>query len=63
MAKQTGLTKDVRFQSGIRKMFSITSTRAWDCLFSNEDLQIWLGNLDAALEVLKPFKTKQAVEG
>lgn len=63
MEKITGKTKDVGYQFGIRKTFSFPLEKAWDFLFSDKGICLWLGELEEELEFKKPFKTKEGVEG
>ncbi|RVU00616.1 ATPase [Mucilaginibacter limnophilus] len=45
MEKVTGETKAVGFEVGARKTFDISLQKAWDFLFSDEGLALWLGNI------------------
>jgi uncharacterized protein YndB with AHSA1/START domain len=63
MEKQTGKTKDVGFQFGIRKTIPIPTEKVWDFLFSKHGLKIWLGNLKNELEIKKTFETDDGVTG
>ena len=63
MERQTGKTKDVGFQFGIRKTYSISLESAWDVLFSKKGINIWLGELNAELKIKEKFKTKNGIEG
>lgn len=63
MERQTGKTKDVGFQFGIRKSYSISLESAWDFLFSDNGINIWLGELNSELEIKEKFKTKNGIEG
>ena len=59
----TGQTKDVGFQFGIRKTFSISPEEAWQFLFSAIGLKIWLGELNNPFEIDQSFKTESGIEG
>ncbi|AGA80482.1 SRPBCC domain-containing protein [Echinicola vietnamensis] len=63
MESQVGKTKDVGFQFGIRKTFPVSSEKAWDFLFSNSGLSIWLGKLKNELEIKKEYETKNGITG
>lgn len=63
MEKQIGKTKDVGFQFGIRKTFSISTVKVWEFLFSEKGLKIWLGNLNNELEIKKEYITDNGTEG
>lgn len=63
MENQLGKTKDVGFQFGIRKTFSVSSEKVWDFLFSENGLKIWLGNLKNELEIKKEYETKNGITG
>src|SRR5215212_5397663 len=59
-----GQTKDVGFQIGVRKTFPLSVHQAWDFLFSNEGLSIWLGKINSGdVEVNKAYKTEAGIEG
>lgn len=62
--KVVGQTKDVGFQIGVRKTFPVSVDVAWDFLFSDEGLSIWLGKVNPG--DFKPgtaYKTREGVEG
>lgn len=63
MKKQIGQTKEVGFQFGIRKTFSISKEDMWDFLFSQRGLKIWLGELETEFELKKEFSTVNGVRG
>jgi len=63
MENQTGKTKNVGFQFGIRKTIPIPSEKAWDFLFSENGLNIWLGELKDELELKKEFETENGITG
>ncbi|APY12125.1 ATPase [Seonamhaeicola sp. S2-3] len=63
MENQVGKTKDVGFQFGIRKTFSVSSEKVWDFLFSENGLKIWLGNLKNELEIKKEYETENGITG
>ena len=61
--KTIGLTKDVGWQFGLRKTLPYSQGYLWDFMFSEKGLKIWLGEFDEELEIKKPFKTKEGIEG
>ncbi|MDN5217489.1 ATPase [Fulvivirgaceae bacterium BMA12] len=61
--KPIGLTKDVGWQFGLQKTFPYSLGYLWDFMFSKKGLEIWLGEFDEELEIKKPFKTKEGIEG
>jgi len=61
--KMTGKTKDVGFQFGIRKTIPVLTEKAWNFLFSENGLKIWLGNLKSELESKKEFETENGITG
>jgi hypothetical protein len=62
--KLIGQTKDVGFQIGIRRTFSISSDKAWDLLFSHNGLKIWLGELISGdFSVNQDYRTKEGISG
>lgn len=63
MEKITGQTKDNGFQFGLRKTFSQSLDNIWEFMFSKNGISIWLGELDADLELKKEFKTKNGISG
>lgn len=63
MEKQVGQTKDVGFQFGIRRTFTIPSDQMWDFLFSQRGLNIWLGELATEFELKKEFATHGGIKG
>jgi len=63
MENQLGKTKDVGFQFGIRKTFSVSCEKVWDFLFSENGLKIWLGKLKNVLEIKKEYETENGVTG
>ena len=63
MENQLGKTKDVGFQFGIRKTIPVSTEKAWDFLFSENGLKIWLGNLKNELELKKNFETENGITG
>lgn len=58
-----GKTKTVGYQFGIRRTYPIPQKEAWEFMFSDEGLSIWLGTLEENLQIHKPFKTKHGIEG
>lgn len=63
MAKQIGQTKDVGFQFGLQKTFSVEFEKMWDFMFDGKGLEIWLGKLEYDLAIDKNFQTKDGIEG
>ena len=62
--KIVGQTKAVGFQIGIRKTLPISLDSAWDFLFSEEGLKIWLGKISSEqFELDKNYKTLEGIEG
>jgi len=61
--KPTGLTKDAGWQFGVRKTFHRSREDVWDFLFSDTGLGIWLGKLDADLDINKVYRTEEGIEG
>jgi uncharacterized protein YndB with AHSA1/START domain len=58
-----GQTKDAGFQIGVRKTFPVSVNHAWDFLFSDTGLSVWLGEVDPGnLELTKTYKTKDGTE-
>lgn len=60
---QIGHTKNAGFQFGIRKTLSVSSDKAWDFLFSEKGIKIWLGKLKNELEFKKEYKTENGITG
>ncbi|MEO0572287.1 MAG: SRPBCC domain-containing protein [Bacteroidota bacterium] len=63
MAYQVGKTKDVGFQFGLQRTFPVSEQHAWDFMFSDIGLGIWLGELKIDLGPKKNYRTKEGVEG
>ena len=63
MKNQTGKTKDVGFQFGIRKTIPVSTEKVWDFLFSDNGIKIWLGKLNTELELKKEFETENGITG
>jgi uncharacterized protein YndB with AHSA1/START domain len=62
--KIIGQTKDLGFQIGIRRTFSISTEKAWDFLFSDNGLKIWLGELISGdFSINQDYQTKEGVIG
>jgi len=62
--KTVGQTKDAGFQIGVRKTFPVSAEAAWDFLFSDEGLTVWLGNIKATdIDTDIAYKTKNGTEG
>ena len=57
-----GQTKEVGFQFGLRKTFSVPLESVWDYMFSEQGLKIWLGEIENELEIDRQFITKEGVE-
>ena len=63
-SKTVGQTKDVGFQIGVRKTFSVSPETAWNFLFSEKGLALWLGKIELEdIDLEKPYKTKDGIEG
>lgn len=59
-----GQTKNAGFQIGVRKTWPISINGAWDFLFSDEGLEIWLGKLMTnKLGLNKTYITEDGTEG
>tara|TARA_R100001480_G_scaffold61063_1_gene73619 strand:- start:367 stop:771 length:405 start_codon:yes stop_codon:yes gene_type:complete len=63
MENQVGKTKDLGFQFGIRKTFSVSTEKVWDFLFTENGLNIWLGKLKSELEIKKEYETENGTKG
>lgn len=64
MEKIIGQTKDRGFQIGVRKTLPVSYDIAWDFLFSDEGLRVWLGKINTdEFELSKTYKTKDGIEG
>ena len=63
MIKDVGKTKDVGYQFGIQKTFSISEKVAWDFMFSDHGLKIWLGELTTSFSLNENYTTKNGIEG
>lgn len=63
MTKQVGKTKDVGFVFGLRKTFPVSVQQAWNFMFSDQGLSIWLGDLITDFELKKEYSTKEGIEG
>jgi uncharacterized protein YndB with AHSA1/START domain len=62
--KVIGQTKDAGFQIGVRKTFPVSVNQAWDFLFDNDGLLIWLDGVKFDDLVLhQAYKTKEGIEG
>lgn len=61
--KTVGLTKDVGWQFGLSRTFPYPQEDIWDFMFSDKGLNIWLGKLENPLEIKKPYKTQNGIEG
>jgi activator of HSP90 ATPase len=56
--------KDLGYQIGVRKTFTVSTERMWDFLLSESGIVIWLGQIDMDdFELHKPFKTTEGIEG
>lgn len=63
MKQAIGKTKSEGFQFGIRKTFPIQLENAWDFMFSEKGLDIWLGKIEEAPQLLKEFRTQDGYIG
>ena len=63
MEKPAGKTKDVGFQFGLQKTFSVSAQKAWDFMFSDTGLKIWLGDIENSLELKREYQTKDGING
>ncbi|MEM0942065.1 MAG: SRPBCC domain-containing protein [Bacteroidota bacterium] len=63
MEGQVGKTKDVGYEFGLQKTFSISEKQAWDFMFSDSGLKIWLGDLETDFSLKENYKTKSGIEG
>jgi len=62
--KVVGQTKDAGYQIGVRKTFAVPVETVWNFLFSENGLSTWLGKTSLIdLELGKPFKTEEEIEG
>ena len=61
MNQETGKTKDVGFQVGARKVFSVSLNTAWRYILSPEGINHWLGTL--SVYNLKPQEEYISYEG
>jgi hypothetical protein len=56
--------KDLGYQIGVRKTFTVSTERMWDFLLSESGIAIWLGQIDLYdFELHKPFKTTEGRRG
>ncbi len=61
---ETHHTKDAGYQLGIRLTYSASAEKVWEYLFSNEGLQMWLGELESGkFAPDETFQTKDGVVG
>ncbi|WP_273567119.1 SRPBCC domain-containing protein [Maribacter halichondriae] len=63
MSRDVGKTKDVGYQFGLQKTFAISEIAAWDFMFSDNGLKIWLGDLKTDFLLKENYKTKSGIEG
>lgn len=63
MKNTVGKTQDVGFQCGLQKTFLISEEKAWDFMFSDVGLKIWLGVLETNFSVKEKYSTKSGIEG
>lgn len=61
--KQVGKTKDAGFQFGIRRTFDLSLEEAWDFLFSDKGLGIWLGEQSESLNPGQKYHTTAGITG
>lgn len=60
----TGQTKDVGFEIGVRRTFPVSIEQAWNILFSDEGLKLWLGDIPSADFIANErYRTKERTEG
>ena len=56
--------KDLGYQIGVRKTFTVSTEKMWDFLLSETGITIWLGQINMDdFELHKPFKTTEGIEG
>lgn len=63
MSKILGQTKDGSFQFGIRKTFALTLEDAWEFMFSEKGLNLWLGKPKQLFELKQSFETAEGISG
>jgi uncharacterized protein YndB with AHSA1/START domain len=63
MKRIIGRTKDAGFQFGIRRTFPVSQESAWEFLFSEMGLALWLGLMDQPLMYKSAFVTLEGIEG
>jgi uncharacterized protein YndB with AHSA1/START domain len=63
MDKPVGLTKDAGWEIGCRKTFQVNAHAAWDFMFSDEGLSLWLGKLQNEIAIKESYKTSNGTEG
>jgi len=62
--KDPGWSKDAGFMFGLRKTFPITHEQAWDFMFSDKGLSIWLGKISGQdVEIGKELHLKDGLSG
>jgi hypothetical protein len=62
-SKIVGQTKDAGFEIGVRKTFPVLLATAWEILFSETGIKIWLGKTDIPFEENAVFKTDDGITG
>jgi len=63
MKNQLGKTQDAGFQFGIRRTVPVPVEKAWDFLFSEEGVKIWLGKLRTTFELGRELETEEGISG
>jgi uncharacterized protein YndB with AHSA1/START domain len=63
MTKPVGLTKDAGWEIGCRRTFPVSSHQAWDFMFSDKGLALWLGRLEQDIAIKESYKTANGTEG
>jgi len=62
--KTVGLTKGAGFQIGVRKTIALPPQQAWEFLFSDEGIKLWLGEFEPSeFELKKNFRTEAGITG
>ena len=62
--KVIGQTKDAGFEVGVRKTFPVSVEQAWDFLFSDQGIAIWLGGIRPdTFDINQNYKTEEGTEG
>ncbi|WP_419700254.1 SRPBCC domain-containing protein [Mucilaginibacter sp. NFX135] len=62
--KVIGQTKDAGFEIGVRKTFPVSVEQAWNFLFSDQGLAIWLGGINPnEFDINQGYKTAEGTAG